>query len=118
MNETTKAIARPLIAAALERGPRLYEADDILDACDRADMQLWCGTKSVLVTEIVHYPRADICIGVIASGDMTEVKAMTRDAERWAKEQGCTMTQLMGRDGWRRVFPEYKRQSMLWKEID
>ena len=81
--------------------------------------QLWCGRASVIVTELIAYPRLKACRIWLAGGDMAELtKEMLPDVEAWASAEGCTRMEVVGRKGWARVLSDYREPSVvLEKEI-
>lgn len=103
MTPETRARAKPLIERGLARGLPLYTADDILDRCEAGDMQLWCYGSSVLVTEIIAFPRARVARSVVAAGRLNDIRRVLPSVETWARNQGCRYAIAGGRKGWGRA---------------
>jgi hypothetical protein len=116
----TWAKARPLIKRALKYSGGTHTPEDVFDAITSGGAQLWCGAASVIVTQIVVYPRLKACRIWLAGGDMAELtETMLPDVEAWAKAKGCKRMQVVGRKGWARVLRDYREPSVvLEKEIE
>lgn len=69
----------------------------------RNECQIWDGPNSVIVTQVLDYAQEKVCHVFLAAGDGKEIAAMQEPLARWAKAQGCTKAQLVGRKGWARV---------------
>lgn len=82
--------------------------------------QHWRGEKSEIVTEIKSFPLVKVCRIWLAGGDMDElVNVMLPDVEAWAKDNGCTRVEIVGRKGWKRALPEYREPyAVLHKELE
>lgn len=66
--------------------------------------QFWPGPASVIITEIVDYPRKRVCHFFLAAGNLSELEAMTPIVLDWAKAKGCVAASFIGRRGWLRTF--------------
>lgn len=67
------------------------------------------------MTEIVTYPRKRVALGSHLGGSIDPMRL--HDAlpvwREWAKAHGCTELRIVGRRGWRRVFPEFREDTVL-----
>lgn len=75
---------------------------------------------SAIVVGITHYPGGAIaCRTIAAAGDMEDLIAVAKPTiEAWAKAQGCTHSMIEGRDGWRRMHPDYRHhQTVILKDL-
>lgn len=95
---------RRQIEAALPYAHFSHTFDDIRDAVERGDMQFWPGVASVVITEIVDFPRYRACNVVAAGGNLAELKVMIPAIEQWARDRGCVRATFAGRRGWERTF--------------
>lgn len=83
--------------------------DDIKNALDGQQMQLWCvhdgDMKAVIVTEIVDYPQYRAARFVAVTGDnMQEWLDLLIDTiSRWGAEKGAHAIEFAGRLGWKKV---------------
>jgi hypothetical protein len=91
------------IAAALPYCHGRFDVDDIRNACQAGQMQLWPGERSALVTEISRYPQKTVCVVAFAGGDLEELAAMQPRIEAWARRCGCEQIDVVGRRGWARA---------------
>lgn len=98
-------IIGPMVANCLAKvGEYRYEPEDILDALRERDMQLWVaiddGIKTILITQLVHYPRAFECEICIWAGERTpDWREQLEMIEQWAREQGCHYMSSRSRPG-------------------
>lgn len=110
--------AAPLIQRAVDLQDT-HSLEDVKEAVDAGRAQLWCGTHSALVTEIIVYPRKKVCRIWMAGGLLWELKDdMLPAVEGWAKSKGCDAVEIIGRKGWQRVLDDYRQPHVrLVKEI-
>jgi hypothetical protein len=110
-------------ALVFTRGAWLPE--DVCDACEKGNMQLWLATRgdevlAALVSEITDYPRRRI-IGVPFIGGK-EMRQWFRKAlatiEAWSKEMGCSGLQGGARRGWAKLAKMDEIGVILWKDYD
>lgn len=95
---------RQQVESALEYSGGTHTFDDIAQAVSEKRFQVWPGIKSVVVTEIIVYPRIKNLHYFLAGGDLDELKLMRPYIERWGKSLGCTRVTLAGRQGWAKTF--------------
>ncbi|HYH17888.1 MAG TPA: hypothetical protein VD995_04660 [Azospirillum sp.] len=101
------ARCQPWLAAALARGGGTHTVDDVLNAVLAGRMQFWPGERSVLVTEIVTYPRLK-AVRVFAGGGeanaaLGEMLALERHVADFGRANGCQRIEGFGREGWARA---------------
>lgn len=98
----------PWIADALATGGGTHELEDVHHAIRAGRMQLWAGERCALVTELVDYPRLRAVRIFCAGGHLNDALAELLDMERrvvaFGKVNGATRCELIGREGWKRVF--------------
>jgi hypothetical protein len=81
-----------------------HTVDDVLDMVERGELQLWQGEKSVVVTQVLTYPRMKELCYFLAAGNMAEMKCLAPIIESWGREQGCRKAVFSGRPGWAKTF--------------
>jgi hypothetical protein len=101
MNEMERC--RPWIEDALQYCGGTHNFEDVADAVNRGDMQLWPADRGCLVTSIVVYPRRTLLHIFLAGGELDQLKEMQPAVIEWAKAQGCDGGTINGRLGWVRA---------------
>ncbi len=108
--------AAPLIEKALKYQDT-HTLDDVECQLMKDKAQLWCGEKSVIVTEINDYPTGKRARIWLAAGEMDElVNDMLPDVEAWAKGGGCISITIVGRKGWLRKLKDTYEQNYVMLE--
>jgi hypothetical protein len=83
--------------------------DDIKDALEAQQMQLW-GLhdgilRAVVITEVINYPQMRCIRFVTASGRDLEMwlDVLIDTVSQWGAEQGAHAMEFVGRKGWEKV---------------
>lgn len=86
--------------------------------------QLWCfhhgQIMGVWVTRI--HDNGHRKVGVVwgCAGDFNAYKDAALGCfsviEDWMREQGCALVEIVGREGWARIFPEYERHAVILRK--
>jgi hypothetical protein len=109
------------VEAALEYSGGTHHFEDVLDMVKDSRLQVWPATESIVLTEIIVYPRLKNLHYFLAGGDLDELSRMRPIIESWGKSVGCTRVTLAGRRGWSKTFLQdegYRPQwSVLAKEL-
>ena len=109
------------VEAALEYSGGTHNFDDVAEMVGDHRLQLWPASNSVVLTEIIVYPRLKNLHYFLAGGDLDELSRMRPMIESWGKSIGCTRVTLAGRKGWAKTFLKdegYRPQwSVLAKEL-
>ena len=92
------------VQAALDHGGNTHTVQDIAAGVATGKYQMWPGPDSIIITEIVDFPRKRICNYFLAGGKLEELKPLVPVIEEWAKERGCDGITLIGRGGWTKSF--------------
>lgn len=95
---------RPQIEAALRHAGGTHTFDDVRDQVQAGRLKFWAGPQSVVITEIIQYPRKRILNFFLAGGNMAELQAMYPHLIEWGRAQGCSGAVITGRRGWARSF--------------
>jgi hypothetical protein len=93
---------RHYIEAALAHGAGMYTFEDLQDRVARGEMQFWPGPTSVVITEILEYPRSKTLHCFLAAGNQQELGVMEPAIMEWGRQMGCTTATMHGRVGWER----------------
>ena len=102
------------VEAALEYSGGTHNFDDIAEMVADNRLQLWPAKDSVVLTEIIVYPRLKNLHYFLAGGDLDELSRMRPLIESWGKSLGCTRVTLAGRRGWQKSFLKDEGYSPQW----
>ena len=102
------------VEAALEYSGGTHNFDDVVQMVEGHRLQLWPAKDSVVLTEIIDYPRLKNLHYFLAGGDLDELSRMRPLIESWGKSVGCTRVTLAGRRGWAKTFLKDEGYSPQW----
>jgi hypothetical protein len=102
------------VEAALEYSGGTHHFDDVVEMVKQNKLQLWPAVNSVVLTEIIVYPRLKNLHYFLAGGDLDELARMRPMIESWGKSIGCTRVSLAGRRGWAKTFLKDEGYSPQW----
>jgi len=102
------------VEAALEYSGGTHNFDDVAEMVEDHRLQLWPAKDSVVLTEIIVYPRLKNLHYFLAGGDLDELSRMRPLIESWGKSIGCTRVTLAGRSGWSKTFLKDEGYSTKW----
>lgn len=102
-----------------------WNADDLLNALLDRNMQLWVidnddGIETVVITEILNYPRVRECNVFMISGKMTardDWREVVEEVVEWAAAQGCHYISSMARKGSEKAMGWDVRQTYIVRTI-
>ena len=80
-----------------------HDWDDVLALLVAGKLQLWTGRDSVMMTEVVEYPKLSACRVFLAGGKLEDVIEMAAALEIEAAAIGCSRLEMAGRAGWREI---------------
>ena len=95
---------RQYIEAALEYADGSHSFEDICELVVKGGLQFWPGPNSVIITEIIEYPKFRVLNFFLAGGNLSELEVMYPAVEAWGQAQGCSRAVFTGRKGWERTF--------------
>lgn len=105
---------------ATSHDQRLYPVEYQDELLRSGRGQFWATEAGALITELKAYPTGRVACELFASaGDLQSILSELKPTiEAWAKQAGCFAIIVPGRDGWRRVNPDYRHhQTILIKEL-
>jgi hypothetical protein len=102
------------VEAALEYSGGTHDFEDVVQMVEDHRLQLWPAKDSVVLTEIIDYPRLKNLHYFLAGGDLDELSKMRPLIESWGKTIGCTRVTLAGRRGWAKTFLKDEGYSPQW----
>lgn len=97
-----------------------HDIVDLVRQIKRGAAQVWEHGDSVVITEVLAYPRTKTLHYWLVAGDLEDIMALEPDIEEWARGQGCIRFEAYGRPGWDRVAKHagWRPQAMLWVKED
>lgn len=101
-DELKRRLERALGVAGNTHGP-----EDVASAVSQGRMQAWTNGDSLVVTEVLQYPRGSALNVFLAVGNIDEVMALQPSIEAFGRQHGCKALRMEGRKGWSRVLPEF-----------
>lgn len=114
--------AWPKVAPLVEmfsRATCMVTPEEVLRQATRGDCQLWAyhdtEFRGIVATRIYPDAVGDVCELWLCFGK--DVDALIDGAvemiERWATDNGCYKTKIIGREGWQRRLTGYKRTAIV-----
>ena len=85
---------------------------DIEDGIEKGQFMLWTKNKSAIVTSKI---KNTIRIG-LGGGNLGDIKLLVKDVEAYAKSHWLSHIDILGREGWQKVLPGFKKQSVLLRK--
>ena len=79
---------------ALDLGGEAYTIQDIEDMIATGKAQMWPGEASVIITEIISYPRAKHLHLFLAGGNLEQLESMLPAILAWGEAQHCYRASL------------------------
>jgi hypothetical protein len=95
---------RQQIEAALKFADDSHSFEDIAASVKKGELQFWPGFSSVVITEIMQFPRYRALNLFLAGGNIPELQSMLPGIEEFAESIGADRIVLTGRKGWLRSF--------------
>jgi len=95
---------------ALDIDNNKFSLDDLLEAIEKHDMQLWCihdgEIKVTFVTQILNYPQKKVldCVALAGKDPESWIDMLLASMEKFAIENKCDLMETGGRKGWERLF--------------
>jgi len=88
---------------ALAQAGNTHTIADVLDRIGEGKACCWTNGDSVVVTEVLVYPRLRAVNYWLCSGKLQECAALQPRIDAWAVSEGCGIATATGRMGWMRV---------------
>lgn len=103
------------VRAALKYAPDTHSDRTVLDRILTGKAQFFAYEDSCMVTEIIKYPKNKVCRVWLAGGNLKQIHQLGEQVVAWATEQGCTDAEIIGRDGWERAAPGFKKAATVYR---
>ena len=97
----------------------MYNLSDIKEKIRLGMFHLWPGKDSVMITEIVEFPRVKVLNILFLGGKFEELQSMLPSIEQFAKHFGCKRIFGGGRKGWLRKLKHlcFEQEYLVKKEL-
>jgi hypothetical protein len=110
----------PLVERALSRS-RDYTLDEVhqsLRAERRQIFATWPELDTICITSIERRPAAKVLIIWWKAGLLhDDWRDMLLATENWGRSLGCSRIEFRGRKGWERLLPDYRTETLYWKDL-
>jgi len=102
---------------ACRRSGGTHDAADVLRQLNTDNCTLWQATADgFFIGEVVSYPRKRVFRCWLAGGARADVLAMGEHYKPFARAAGCSEIELIGRPGWERVFPDWRKTGVVLRQ--
>ncbi len=88
---------------ALAQAGGTHTIADVMQRIDENRACCWTNGDSVVVTEILVFPRLRAVNYWIVAGKLQECAVLQPDIDAWAVSEGCSVATATGRMGWLRL---------------
>ena len=88
---------------ALAQAGNTHTIADVMQRIEQNKACCWTNGDSVVVTEVLVYPRLRAVNYWVVSGKLQECAALQPDIDAWAVSEGCSVATATGRMGWLRL---------------
>ena len=97
----------------------MYNLSDIKEKIHQGEFHIWGGKNSVMITEIVEFPRVKVLNLLFGGGDYKELEEMFPSFEQFARHFGCKSIYVGGRKGWLRKIKHlgFEQEYMVRKKL-
>ena len=112
---------RDLLLPAINRAGE-YTEEQVREQLATKDAQLWVAVEDVIelavVTRISVRARGSVCEIWLLGGKSPDRWMHFLDViEQAARERGCAGMEVVGRAGWERMLPDYRRTAVVLKKV-
>ena len=84
--------------------PDFYPIEYLDEKAVSGDAVEFSTDNSAILVEIRVYPGgARVAHGLVATGDLDEIRVLIGMAEQWGRDNGCTRAMIESREGWQKA---------------
>jgi hypothetical protein len=81
----------------------------------RGDQLLWITwdgqhIRAAATTKLLREENGAVCLAVACGGEEHDWSERFAPIEEYARDEGCVATRIQGRQGWSRIFKDYKTE--------
>ena len=102
---------------AVALGGGTHTEEDVIDRLVFGRAFLWANGNSGVLCEFDDFPRKRFCRFWSAGGALDDLLPMHDTIVSWARANGAERMDIVGRAGWLKVLPGYKRGG-VWMTKD
>ena len=102
MPRLARVLARQDSGGITERQVRSMVRQGLAQRWETAD-------GSIVITQLKTENTGDVCLVWLAEGSLDPLLELHEAICAWAVEMGCKKMRIVGRDGWLRVVPGYRK---------
>jgi hypothetical protein len=107
----------PWIEAALAVDRGAYGIDDVRQRVENGAARFWAGRDSAVITTVAQHPKFSVLHIWLAGGKLPELRdEILPQIEAYARELGCKMVTIIGRD-WSRALGYERAEYVCCKEL-
>ena len=108
------------LQGALTKSGNSHDIEDVLSEVLSGHAQFWETEHATVVTQVADHETYRALNIWLAGGDLHEIISLLKDAEVWATDHGCSVIEVTGRRGWKKVLAPYgfvERAVVLSKDL-
>lgn len=99
---------------ALEYSGGTHDVVHVFAGIAEGQFQMWAGEDSIIISEILEYPKLRALHFFLVGGHLEELQEMEKTVVDWARTRGCTRATTAGRVGWSRTFLKDRGYAPQW----
>lgn len=90
---------------ALAQGGGTHNVADVMQRLEERKAECFPSPSrdSLIITEVLQFPRLRACNYWIVAGHLHECAALQPEIDEWARGEGCSVATATGRMGWLRL---------------
>jgi hypothetical protein len=95
-----------------------HRVEDLMAALRDGRAQAWDRNGSLVVTEIIRFPRRTVLRYWLAAGDIDDMVALLPTLEQWGRDQGADVAECEARRGWTPYAAQhgYKPEAIIYRK--
>lgn len=105
----------PMLQRVIDEAENMVDLDYVWSEVISERSQFWPMPRAVIVTRIEVYPSGVKALlhWLCGGDDLDDMRATEATIAKWAKKQGCTRSEIVGRRGWLRALKDYREGSTI-----
>lgn len=95
------------LQSALTKSGGRHDIENVIRNLENGHAQVWETEHSTVVTQVVDYDTYRSLNVWLAGGEMDDIIELLEEGEEWARMCGCSVLEVTGRRGWKRVLAPF-----------